>query len=196
VREEAFDTMDTSTWAQAEREKYANFTLRKAYESRNVKHLKMAIRAAEELERDSLRIYVARDSAEYMEATKVLKEVEADVKEKFANAQKSRNVRYHDQYEGIAMASQIEMKEAKDQLRKAIVSMVGIDEALTHCRKVPGFKDVASHVILIQWAKKVKAEGELHVLREYHPPPPPPTTHHPPPTPTTAHQPTTAHHPT
>ena len=152
--------MDTSTWAQAEREKYANFTLRKAYESRNVKHLKMAIRAAEELERESLRIYVARDIAEYMEATKVLLEVEADVKEKFAAAQRQRNVQYHDQYAGMPLARQIEMKEAKDQLRKAIVSMVGIDEALQHCHSVAGFEDVASHLILIQWAKKVS-----HLIR-------------------------------
>ena len=41
VKEEAFDTVDTSTWSQAQREQFAEYELRKATESRNVKNLKV-----------------------------------------------------------------------------------------------------------------------------------------------------------
>merc|ERR1719424_2158067 len=89
VREEAFERKDTSNWAQADREQYTNLVLQKAHESRNIKHLKAAIRDAKRLEEESLRIFVCRDSEEYMRATATLKEVEGDVKEKFAGAQKT-----------------------------------------------------------------------------------------------------------
>ena len=52
-----------------------------------------------------------------MECTKVLLEVEADVKEKFKEAQKDRNAKVEDKYSGPAMTEKIELKEAKDQLR-------------------------------------------------------------------------------
>lgn len=67
-------------------------------------------------EKESLCIYVCRDSAEYMEATKVLKEVEADVKEKFAAAQKERSgISLDDKYQG---ASQIVSQRPPPAVRR------------------------------------------------------------------------------
>ena len=86
-----------------------------------------------------------------MEATRVLLEVEADVKEKFKAAQKNRaGIAVEDKYQGPALTDKIYLKEAKDQLRKAITTMVGLDEAMTRCREIEGFEDQESHRILLE----------------------------------------------
>lgn len=61
MREESFERKDTSTWAQKDRELYMDLVLNAAHESRQIKHLKAAIRDADKLERESMRIYVCRD---------------------------------------------------------------------------------------------------------------------------------------
>ena len=122
----------------------------------------MAIRAADDLEKESLRIYVCRDSAEYMEATKVLLEVEADVKEKFAAAQKERSgISLDDKYAGPSQIEQQNMKLARDQLRKAIFDMDGeeLDEALEVCNSIEGFEDHKINRILLKRAQASQEEA-------------------------------------
>ena len=119
VKSEAFERKDTSNMTQAEREEYVNMMLGKAVESRNIKHIKAAIRDAKNLERESMRIYVCRDSKDYMDATQTLLEIEGDVKEKFAGTQKGRTVSVEDKYYGSSMIEIENMKFARDQLRKA-----------------------------------------------------------------------------
>ena len=110
-----------------------------------------------------MRIYTCRDSEEYMEATKVLLEVEADVKEKFATSTKTgdRDMIYDDPYGGASQLEKMNMKFARDQLRKAIVSMSGerIDAALEDCHLIPGFGDNETNQILLKWADKVRQEA-------------------------------------
>lgn len=113
---------------------------------------------------------IYRDSAEYMEATKVLKEVEADVKEKFAAAQKERGIEIPDTYQGITQAERIELKAIRDALRKAIVSMDGdeLDTALEDCYAIEGFEDNESNAILLRWAEKVRTwRCERNSTREH-----------------------------
>ena len=95
-----------------------------AHESRNIKHLKAAIRDADKLERDSLNIYVCRDSEAYMSATKTLLEVEADVKEKFGTKKQTSSKKLiEDKYQGPSMLAKTNMKFARDQLRKVRVGL-------------------------------------------------------------------------
>ena len=162
VKSEAFERKDTSNMTQAEREEYANVVLRKAVESRNIKHLKAAIRDAKNLEEESMRIYVCRDSPDYMDATQTLLEVEGDVKEKFAAAQKSnKKVEVEDKYYGSSMIEQMNVKFARDQLRKAITSMDGdeLDAALEVCLEIPGFRENEANQILLARAEKVREEA-------------------------------------
>lgn len=58
MKKEAFDVVDTSTWTQKAREEYSEYELRKASNSRDIKHLNIAIKFATNLEAESFQQYV------------------------------------------------------------------------------------------------------------------------------------------
>lgn len=75
---------------------------------------------AERLEKDSLKVFECALNESFKLAARTLKEVERANNEEFRLSRGIEPPKRTDSYSGVSMLEQLELKKAKDQLRKAI----------------------------------------------------------------------------